>query len=88
MDNRDIGNTTSTRPPEFDRQERERSMQVVTAGSLVEALGGVAAVVLAVLGLAGIARQTMIAVAIIAIGAALLFAGARWPRGIRSSPRA
>ncbi|HVK67448.1 MAG TPA: hypothetical protein VM694_23340 [Polyangium sp.] len=75
MDNKDIGNTTSTRPPEFDRQERERSMQVVTAGSLVEALGGVAAVVLAVLGLAGIARQTMIAVAIIAIGAALLFAG-------------
>ena len=59
MDTRDPGNTTSTRPPDFDKQERERSMQIVTAGSLVEAVGGVAAVVLAVLGLAGIERQTM-----------------------------
>lgn len=57
-------------------------MRVVTAGSIVEALGGIAAVVLSILGLAGLARFTMIAVSIIAIGAALLFAGgamaSRW----------
>ncbi len=75
MDNRDIGDTTQTRPPEEGRQERERSMQIVTAGSVVEAIGGATAIVLAVLGLGGMARQTMIGIAIIAIGAALLFAG-------------
>jgi hypothetical protein len=41
----------------------------------VEALGGIGAVVLAILGLAGLAPMTMIAISIIACGAALLFAG-------------
>jgi hypothetical protein len=72
MDNRDIGDTT-TRPPE-PRRTDERSLQVITAGAILEALGGIAAVVLAILGLAGFERMTMIAIAIIAVGGALLFA--------------
>jgi hypothetical protein len=59
--------------PEYLGQQR--AMRIVTAGSIVEALGGMSAVVLSILGLAGMARMTMIAISIIAIGAALLFAG-------------
>jgi len=73
MDTKDTGETT-TRPPERGREAQERSMQVVTAGSVVEAIGGVGAVVLAILGLAGVAPQAMIGVSIVAVGAALLFA--------------
>jgi hypothetical protein len=73
MDNRDIDSTTP-RTSETLRQN-ERSLQVATAGSVVEAIGGIGAVVLSILGLAGMERMTMIAISLISVGAALLFAG-------------
>ncbi len=73
MDNRDIDTTTRSSEPGW--QGQQRSLRIVTAGTIVEGLGGIGAVVLAILGLAGIARMTMISIAIIAIGAALVFAG-------------
>lgn len=74
MDNKDFEAPVS-QPSEQTWSGQQRAMRVVTAGSIVEALGGIGAVVLSILGLAGLARATMIAIAIIAIGAALLFAG-------------
>lgn len=59
---------TSTESP---LQEREL-FKTMTAGSTVEALAGVAAVVLAIVGLAGIAPRYMPAIAAIVVGAALL----------------
>lgn len=74
MDRKDF--ETSVAPPsEPEFLGQQRAMRIVTAGSIVEALGGMSAVVLSILGLAGLARMTMVAISIIAIGAALLFAG-------------
>ncbi|MEJ2344967.1 MAG: hypothetical protein P8076_02215 [Gammaproteobacteria bacterium] len=50
--------------------------EFVTGGSAAEIVGGVAAVVLAILGLAHVAPRFMLTIATIAIGAALLFEGA------------
>ncbi len=74
MDNKDVG-TPVSQAPDPGWQGQQRAMRIVTAGSIVEALGGMGAVVLSILGLAGLARTTMIGSSIIAIGAALLFAG-------------
>ena len=74
MDNKEF-ETPVSQPSESAWLGQQRAMRVVTAGSIVEALGGIGAVVLSILGLAGLARATMIAISIIAIGAALLFAG-------------
>jgi hypothetical protein len=63
-------------------REREKSIKIVTGGSLTEALGGGGAVVLAILGLAGVMPGYMAPIAVIAIGVALLAQGsaaaARW----------
>ncbi|UQA60704.1 hypothetical protein [Polyangium aurulentum] len=50
-------------------------MQVVTAGSIVEGIGGLTAVVLSILGLGGMRPLSLIPIAVIAVGAALLFGG-------------
>lgn len=50
-------------------------MQVVTAGSIVEGIGGLTAVVLSILGLGGMRPLNLIPIAVIAVGAALLFGG-------------
>jgi hypothetical protein len=52
------------------------SFELLAAGSAVEALGGAAAAVLAILGLATLFPMTLSAVATIAVGAALLAEGA------------
>ncbi|MCG3189853.1 MAG: hypothetical protein LKCHEGNO_02364 [Burkholderiaceae bacterium] len=56
---------------ESSLQDR-RLFKTMTAGSTAEALGGAAAVVLAIVGLAGIAPEYMPAIAAIVVGAALL----------------
>jgi hypothetical protein len=53
----------------------ERTAEIVGAGSIAEAVGAAAAIVLAILGLAGTLPLTMASVATIALGAALLFEG-------------
>ena len=63
---------TSEAPAGSLPKQRERSMKIVTGGSLTEALGGCGAVVLAILGLAGALPITMASVGVIAIGVALL----------------
>lgn len=49
--------------------------RVVAGGSMIEAIGCAAAIVLAIIGLSGILQPYMTAVAVIAIGASLLFEG-------------
>jgi hypothetical protein len=55
--------------------EKRREMEFLAGGSTAEVLGGAAAVVLAILGLAGMLPVYMAAVATIAVGAALFFEG-------------
>jgi hypothetical protein len=52
-----------------------RSKGVVMAGSLAEGIAGIAAVVLAIVGLANISPLLVLSIATIAVGAALLFEG-------------
>jgi hypothetical protein len=72
----------ATRPAEAERQqvlqprEEERSAEVITGGSMVEAIGGIATIVLAIVGLAGIFPVYLAGVAAIVLGAALLLQGA------------
>lgn len=54
----------------------ESSLAAGTAGSTVEAVGGAAALVLAILGLAAVLPKILVAVATIAVGVALLAEGA------------
>jgi hypothetical protein len=54
---------------------KESSLQYVAGGSLVEAIGGLGAVILGIVGLAGVAPQLLASVAALAIGAALLAEG-------------
>jgi hypothetical protein len=56
-------------------REQETTMSVVAGGSIAEAIGGVAVVVLAILGLVGLLSQEMAAIAAIGIGAALVLEG-------------
>jgi hypothetical protein len=69
------------RAPEISRTEhvsdaKERTTaRAITGGASAEAIGGGAAVVLAIIGLAGFMPIFMAAIATIAIGAALLFVG-------------
>ena len=58
--------------PEYERQV---SMEVVTSGSMIEAVGGFAAIVLAILSFATVAPAYLMPVATIALGMALLFEG-------------
>lgn len=51
------------------------SAETATYGGLVDAIGGIATVVLAIVGLAGVAPPMLVAIAIIVFGAALLVQG-------------
>jgi hypothetical protein len=56
--------------------ERARTAaNVISMGALIEAIGGVAAIVLGILGLAGLITDTMLAVITIIIGVALVLQG-------------
>jgi hypothetical protein len=55
---------------------QEATLRTLAGGSIVEAVGGAAALVLAILGLATVMPQTLAAVATIAIGVALFTEGA------------
>ncbi len=55
--------------------EQETTMSVVAGGSIAEALGGVGAVVLAILGLVHLLPGDMAAIATMAVGVALLLEG-------------
>jgi len=57
-------------------REQEKTAQVVAGGSIVEAICGLAAIVLAVLGLLGIQTFWMLTISGITLGAALLIEGA------------
>ncbi len=56
-------------------REQETTMSVVAGGSIAEAIGGVGAVVLAILGLVGLLPHDMAAIATMAAGVALLLEG-------------
>jgi hypothetical protein len=57
------------------RDERERTVEIVGVGSIAEALGAAAAIVLAILGLAGALPFYMMTIGTIVLGAAILFEG-------------
>lgn len=65
----------TTREPSVHEHEVERTAEVVAGGSMVEAIAGAAAVVLAILGLAGLLPTYLLSIAAIAVGVALLFEG-------------
>lgn len=56
--------------------ERDEGAGLAIGGSVGEALGGVAAVILAILALAGLEPLMLASIAVIVVGAALIFAGA------------
>lgn len=56
-------------------QANHKSLEVIRTGSMAEAASGLAGVVLAILGLAGILSPLLLSISTIAIGAALLFEG-------------
>ncbi len=74
----------ATGPYNESLHEREKTAQVVASGSLVEAIGGLAAVILAILGLIGTLPMTMLTIGGMCVGFALLVEGAaiasRWSR--------
>jgi hypothetical protein len=61
--------------PAEQEQEEEQAMEVMVGGSITEAIGGVAGVVLAIIGLAGVLPLYLAAIAAIAIGVALCAEG-------------
>jgi hypothetical protein len=69
-----IETPTNRLPTEVEREEA-KSAEVVAGGSMVEAIAGVSAVVLAILGLAGLLPVYLLDIATIAVGLALLFEG-------------
>jgi hypothetical protein len=60
---------------DFMSHEQETTMSIVAGGSVAEAVGGIGAAVLAILGLAGLLPQEMAAIATMAVGVALLLEG-------------
>lgn len=74
---------TPTSPPRGERRHDARvTAGVISGGALAESVGGIGAIVLAILGLAGILPFYMIAVATLAVGASMCLEGgaiaARW----------
>lgn len=67
------GTKTGTSPP--TDHEMQTTAEVVTGGSTVEAIGGAAAVVLAILGLAGVIPIYTLTVGALAVGFGLLVEG-------------
>jgi len=83
--------TSPTGTPDVRRApEDEATLKTVTRGSITQAVCGVGAAVLAILGLAGILVGYMVSVATIAIGVAFLAEGgaiaARWDDLMREAP--
>lgn len=56
-------------------QSERQAAEVVATGSMVEVVAGVGAIVLGILGLSGVVPQTLAAIGVIAVGAAMLFEG-------------
>jgi hypothetical protein len=69
--------TQTNRLPSQREREREevKSAEVVAGGSMIEAIAGAAAVVLAILGLSGLFPPYLLSIATIAVGAALMSEG-------------
>ena len=62
--------------PQLGRRPEEKTVaEVAMAGSLLEGVGGVAAVALAIIALAGVYPLYLVAIATIVLGASLLFEG-------------
>jgi hypothetical protein len=70
------GRWTLPREPWSPEREQRVSMEVVSSGSMVEATGGFAAIILSILSMANVAPLYLVPVITIVLGAALLFEGA------------
>ncbi len=57
------------------QRQEERTAELIGGGSAIEALGGIAAIALTILGLAGLFPPYMLAIAALAIGVSFLFQG-------------
>jgi len=69
-------NGTNVTHGELHEERKERSLKtVVGGGSMVEAIGGIAAIVLAIIGLAGGLQTDMATIATIVLGASLILEG-------------
>jgi hypothetical protein len=76
-------------PMRHDREERTTA-KMIAGGSITEAIAGLAAAALAILGLAGVLPGYLAAIATIAVGVALLAQGgaaaARWSKVVTETP--
>lgn len=91
VDRRDvILDRTGRGPMRPDREEERKIARAIASGSLTEAIAGLAAAALAILGLAGVLPGYLAAIATIAVGVALLAQGgaaaARWSRIAAHTP--
>ena len=84
-----IVDSTGGGPMRHDREERTTA-SVIAGGSITEAIAGLTAAALAILGLAGILPGYLAAIATIAIGVALLAQGgaaaANWSKVVTGTP--
>lgn len=84
-----IVDSTGRGPMRHDREERTTA-KVIAGGSITEAIAGLAAAALAILGLAGVLPGYLAAIATIAVGVALLAQGgaaaARWSKILNETP--
>lgn len=89
QERREVLVDTGGRTLRHEREEKQ-SAKVVAGGSITEALAGLAAVALAILGLTGILPGYLAAIATIAVGVALLAQGgaiaARWSKLVAETP--
>ena len=93
VERRDVIVDSSGRGPmRHDRDEERKTAKVIAGGSLTEAIAGLAAAALAILGLAGVLPGYLAAIATIAVGVALLAQGgaaaAKWSRIVADTPGA
>ncbi len=68
-------NTTTTTAESVHHSTRETAAKWIAGGSALEAVGAIATIALAIVGLAGVFSSTMAAIATIVVGAAMLLEG-------------
>lgn len=87
---RDVIVESSGRGPMRHERAERKTAKVIAGGSITEALAGLAAAALAIIGLAGVLPGYLAAIAAIAVGVALLAQGgavaARWSKTVAETP--
>ncbi len=70
-----MNGTTQTHAIQAQPAQHESALKWAAGGSMMEAVGAIATIALAIVGLAGVFSPTMASIATIVIGAAILLEG-------------